>query len=540
MEKIYIFGHQKPDTDSVCSSITLSYLKNQLGLNTVPKVLGHVNNESKFALDYFGIKEPEFLNDVKVQIKNMNYNKNVIVNEKASIADTFKIMQNEGVTGVAVVDDNKKLKGLATLKEIAKTLINGNKDVLNTNLTNICNVLNGEVVLQFEDEIKGNLLVGAYQSSTFSSEINLTSEDILIVGDRYKILDYAINSKLKLLILVGNYDLEEKLLEQAKANKISIVKTSLDTYHTTNSILLANYIETVVGNKSSITVLDTDYRTQLLDIIDKYGHTNYAVVNKNNECLGVVKINDVNQYDKLKVMLVDHNGFSQSVEGIEEAVIEEIVDHHNLLNIGTPQPINFRSMPVGSTCTIIYQMYLESHVEIPKNMAGLMLSAILSDTLLLKSVTTTDYDKKAVEALSKIAEVNIEEYGHEMIKAGFSIKGKKIEELLEEDIKTFRVNDKMVGINQIFTMDYEEIAKDKDEFIEKINDLASGKFDMVITLVTDIEKNGSYVFFDEKSENLVKDIFNDYDFVEGTYIQDLLSRKKQVVPNVMEVLEKKA
>lgn len=540
MEKIYIFGHQKPDTDSVCSSITLSYLKNQLGLNTVPKVLGHVNNESKFALDYFGIKEPEFLNDVKVQIKNMNYNKNVIVNEKSSVADTFKIMQNEGVTGVAVVDDNKKLKGLATLKEIAKTLINGNKDVLNTNLTNICNVLNGEVVLQFEDEIKGNLLVGAYQSSTFSSEINLTSEDILIVGDRYKILDYAINSKLKLLILVGNYDLEEELLEHAKANKISIVKTSLDTYHTTNSILLANYIETVVGNKSSITVLDTDYRTQLLDIIDKYGHTNYAVVNKNNECLGVVKINDVNQYDKLKIMLVDHNGFSQSVEGIEEAIIEEIVDHHNLLNIGTSQPINFRSMPVGSTCTIIYHMYLESHVEIPKNMAGLMLSAILSDTLLLKSVTTTDYDQKAVETLSKIAEVNIEEYGHEMIKAGFSIKGKKIEELLEEDIKTFRVNDKMVGINQIFTMDYEEIIKDKDEFIEKINDLASGKFDMVITLVTDIEKNGSYVFFDEKSENLIKDIFNDYDFVEGTYIQDLLSRKKQVVPNVMGVLEKKA
>lgn len=539
MENIYIFGHQKPDTDSVCASISLSYLKNQLGLKTIPKVLGHVNNEAKYALDYFGVKEPEFLNDVKVQVKNMHYKKGVMIEEKASIRDTFKLMQEEGITGIPVVDKNKNFKALATLKDIAKTLINGDKDILNTNLENIKEALQGEFILKYDDEMKGRILVGSYHSSAFT-ELDLTKDDILIVGNRYKVLKHAIDSKIKLLILTGNNDLEADLLKQAEKNKVNIIKTKLDTYHTTNSILQANYIETVTENKKSISILDTDYRGQFLELIDKYGHTNYAVVNKNNKCLGAISINDANNYEKIKVMLVDHNGFSQSVEGIEEAIIEEVVDHHNLLNIGTPQPINFRSMPVGCTCTIIYHLFLENNIEIPKNIAGIMLSAILSDTLLLKSVTTTDLDRKVVEALAPIAGVDPLIYGHDMVKAGFSIKGRKIEELLEEDIKTFRVNDKMVGINQIFTMDYDDIANDLDNFLEKINDLASGKFDMVITLVTDIEKNGSYVFYDEKSTEIVKDIFNDENFTEGTYIQDLLSRKKQVVPNVMEVLEKMA
>lgn len=540
MGKIYIFGHQKPDTDSVCSSISLSYLKNKLGLNTVPKVLGHVNNESKFALEYFGVKEPEFLNDVKVQVKNMKYNKNITVNETTSINDTFKIMQQERITGVPIVDEHKKLKGLATLKEIAKTLINGNKERLITNIENIKSALNGEIILNFDEEIDGRILVGGFQSSTFLSEVTLTTSDILIVGDRYKVLDYAIESKIKLLVLVGNLDLDETLLQKAKENKVNVIKTNLDSYHTSHSILLSNYISTIIENKNPITIMNTDYRSHFLDMIDKYGHTNYPVVNKNGDCLGLISINDANQFEKLKIMLVDHNGFSQSVEGIEEAIIEEIVDHHNLLNIGTPQPINFRSMPVGSTCTIIYHMFLESGVEIPKDIAGLMLSAILSDTLLLKSVTTTEIDRQAVEKLAPIAGVDVYEYGHNMIKAGFSIKGKKVEDLLEEDIKTFRVNDIMVGISQIFTMDYEDIADKKDEFVNNIDELASGKFDMVITLITDIEKNGSYVLFDRKSENLVKQIFNDDSFAEGTYVQDLLSRKKQVVPNVMEVLEKRA
>ncbi len=537
MEKTYIFGHQKPDTDSVCASITLSYLKNQLGFNTEPKVLGHINNESKFILNYFKVKEPEFLNDVKVQIKNMKFSKEAILSSHASIQDAFNIMHESEETGLCIVDNNNKLEGLFTLKELAKQLVGGNKDILKTNIENIAKVLNGDIFLKFDSEIEGKILAASFQSKTIVDKVELGSDTVLIVGDRYKVLEHAIMKKVKLIILTGDHDLPVPLLKMAKENKINIICTSLDTYHTSNKLILSNYISNVLTEKNPTTIDINDYRNEFLALSESQGYTNYPVVNKENQCLGLLKTNDVNQFQKLHVILVDHNGFSQSVLGIEEAIIDEIIDHHNLLNIGTPQPINFRSMPVGSTCTIIYQMYNENHIKIPKNMAGLMLSAILSDTLLLKSVTTTDIDRQVVEKLANIAEVDVKTYGHEMVKAGFSIKGKKCEELLEEDIKTFRVNEKFVGISQIFTMDYDDIKADMDNFINKIDELASSKFDMVITLITDIERNGSYVFYDRKSENLVRAILNDETFNQGDYIQDLLSRKKQLVPNVMEILK---
>ena len=539
MEKTYIFGHQKPDTDSVCASISLSYLKNAMGMNTVPKVLGHINNETKFALNYFGVKEPEYLNDVKVQVRNMKYNKSCIIEGTASIQDAFMLMQEEEESGVCIVDENKKLIGLITLKELAKQFISGSRDVLKTNINNILKVIDGEKILQFREEIDGRILAATYQSKTIVESVTLTSQDIMIVGDRYKVLEYAIASKVELIIITGGHEISADLLEKAKENKVSIIRTNFDTYHTSNNIILSNYISTILDDKNNpVSISYLDYRTDFLTLSEKLGHTNYPVVNKSGKCLGLLKISDVNQYEKLHVMLVDHNGFSQSVDGIEEAIVDEIVDHHNLLNVGTAAPINFRSMPVGCTCTILYYMYLENGIAIPRDMAGIMLSAILSDTLLLRSVTTTELDKKVVEELAKLAKADVHTYGHDMVKAGFSIKGKKAEELLEEDIKTFRVGNTVVGISQIFTMDYEDIASDMENFVTEIDNLASGKFNIVITLITDIEKNGSYVFFDRKSETLVREVFDNKYFCQGYYVQDLLSRKKQLVPNVMEILER--
>jgi manganese-dependent inorganic pyrophosphatase len=537
LEKIYVFGHQKPDTDSVCASISLSYLKNQLGYKTVPKVLGHINNEAKYALEYFNVKEPEYINDVKVKVRNIHYSKNMMVSEDTSIYDAFNAIQQEKVTGIPVIDQNQKLIGLATLKDIARTLIDGEEGKICTNYQNILKVLNGSEVLKFSDQISGNILTAAYQSQTLIDYISLSHDDILITGDRYKVIEYALECKVQLIILTGDHDIPECLLDIARQNEVSIIKTPFDTNKTSTKLYLANYIKTV-AKPCQIFVNDTDYQSDVADLPIKYGFTNYPVVNNKNKCLGLLSVNDINNYEKQKVILVDHNGFNQSVLGIEEAKIEEVIDHHNLLNIGTPDPINFRSMPVGSTCTIIYSMYLENNVPIPEDMAGVMLSAILSDTLLLKSVTTTSYDREAVKELSRLAKVDANTYGHEMIKAGFSIKGKNPKELIEQDIKTFRANDKMVGISQIFTMDYEEIKANISEFRHYIEDLASGKFDTVIVLVTDIEKNGSYVYFDEKSKYILNSVFDKNDFSEGEYIQDLLSRKKQLVPFVLELLEK--
>lgn len=540
VEKVYVFGHRKPDTDSVCASISYSYLKNQLGENTTPRVLGHINQESKFVLDYFHVKEPEYLNSVKVQIRNIDYHKNFYANEYISVLDAIVKMEENNVTALPIVDSKKHFLNLVTIKELGSMIVkNSFNEKLNTSFQNILNALEGTEILRFSDEISGNVSIASYQSQTFFNEVELSSNDILIVGDRYKVLKYAIEKKVKCIVITGGHDIADDLFELAKKNKVSIISTPYHTFHAGNAIALSNYIKEMLTNKSPVTCNNLDYRTEFIDMANKIGHTNYPVVNVKNECLGLIKVTDVDKYRKQRVILVDHNGFSQSVDGIEEAQIEEIIDHHNLLNVGTPAPINFRSMPVGCTCTIIYRMFLENNVPIPKDIAGIMLSSILSDTLLLRSVTTTEEDKRVVEALAKIAEVDPLKYGHEMVKAGFSIKGKKAEDLITEDIKTFRTNNKVIGISQIFTMDYEDIKADMNNFLDKVDELAGGQYDIVIVLITDIEKNGSYLFYDRKSEEIVKEAINNEALEEGIYIQDLLSRKKQLVPNVMEVVERK-
>ena len=384
----FIFGHRNPDTDSVCSSIALSYLLNETGKSTVPKVLGHLNNESKFVLNYFKIKEPDYLNDTKVRIKDIKYNKKAIAFEDDSIYETFNYMQREGVTAIPLINESKKLTGFVTLKEIAKFLISGDKEVVDTSYENVLKSTGGEALLRFDENIKGNVMVASYQSKTFHEEVELSSQDILIVGDRYKILEYAIDSRVKLIVLTGNHEFPKKLLKKAEKNKVNIIVSKYHSLEAANKVILSNRIKLININSKPITINSKDYRTDFLDLANKEGHTNYPVVNNKGECLGLLKVTNADHYNKQKVILVDHNSLAQSAIGIEEAEITEIIDHHNLGAIGTNTPINFRSMPVGCTCTILYNLFVEKKVPIPKDIAGIMLSAILSDTLIFKSPTT--------------------------------------------------------------------------------------------------------------------------------------------------------
>ena len=255
---------------------------------------------------------------------------------------------------------------------------------------------------------------------------------------------------------------------------------------------------------------------------------------------GLLKLADL--YDKTpkKVILVDHNEFQQSVEGIEEADILEVVDHHKIGNIGTNMPINFRNMPVGSTNTILYLMYRENGVVIPKDIAGLMLSGIISDTLLLKSPTTTEIDRTALNELSRIAEVDPEKYGMEMFKAGSSLKGKTKEEILYTDFKNFEVNYQKIGVGQVYTMDIQEFLSEKDSYVQLINKVAvQNDYSIVALFVTDIIKNGSYVFFNDNSKETLATAFDFSDLDQGFYLDGVVSRKKQMIPNIMRVLDPK-
>lgn len=533
----YVIGHKKPDTDSVCASISYSYLKNKLGWTTEPRVLGNINKETKFVLDYFKVEEPHYLNDVKVQIKNMSYLKDAYINEHTSIAKTFEELQKLGVTGLPLVDENNKLKGYINVKEMAKNIIEGDIYELNTSYANILEVLNGKEILKFDDEIKGEIIAAAYKSKTFTEGIELNNNNILIVADRQYIIDYAIDCGVKLIIIVGDRTFPEELLEKAASKKVNVISTPDSTYVTANRMKLCNYIETININPAPVKFTDSDYRDNFVSISNKYGHTNYPIVNQDNTCVGMLRLIDQNNYEKYKVILVDHNQPIQSVDGLEEAEIMEIIDHHNLGNLGTQIPIQFRSMPVGCTCTLIYQIYKENNIEIPANIAGLMLSAILSDTLLLKSPTTTDMDVEVARKLAAIANLDIQEYGMAMLKAGSSIAGMTIPEIVEQDFKTFKLGETSIGIGQVMTLDFDEIAKDMPKYIAHLDDMCvKNNYKLAVLFVTDAVRNGSYLLYSTGADSIIGDAYKISDVKEGTYLPDMVSRKKQMYPALAAVI----
>lgn len=292
METTYVFGHKKPDTDSVCASIAVAYLKNKLGESAEPRVLGTINKESKFVLDYFGMEEPQFLNDVKVKIKNMNYNKDAIVEEHTSIYDTYRMMSDFGVTGLSMVDKNKQLTGYVNIKEISKYLIDGDLKYIKTSYDNMLGALDAKQILRFDEEIEGNILAATYNSDTFLNDVTLNEDNILIVGNRYKIIDYAIKSGIKLIILVSNMQLPEDLVSIAKKKRINVISTSYDSFKCANMIQIANYTSVINVNPNPITFDTFDFRNDFIDVTTKLGHTNYPVVDNKNKCLGTIRLVD--------------------------------------------------------------------------------------------------------------------------------------------------------------------------------------------------------------------------------------------------------
>ena len=536
--KTMIFGHKKPDSDSVMSAIGLSYLENECGNNTEPRVLGNINKETKYAIDYFNLEEPAYLNDVKLQLKDVNYHKGFFMKENDSIYEGYQYMLNENLTGLPIVKEDDIFSGLITMKDLSRNMLNDDTEKLETSYQNILDVLGGVEILKFDEEIKGNILAAAFDSATFLKNIKLSENEILIVGNRQDIIEYAISSKIKLLVVTGGGAINEDLLEKAKTNKVNVVGTDLDTYHVARLISLANYIKTMVSSYNPTKFLDTDYVDEVMDINNKLKHTNYPVVDKNNKCLGLFRITDLSEKNPKQVILVDHNEKKQTADGIDEAVIKEIIDHHNLGSITTSAPVNFRNMAVGSTCTIVYTMFMEREIKIPKNIAGALLSGVLSDTLILKSPTTTERDKEAVKDLARIAGVNYEEYGMEMLKAGTALDGMSKEDVLYNDFKLYTVGEDTFGVGQFFTMNFDEIEKEMDEYVKVLDSIAeANNYSFLALYVTDIIKNGSYVLYNTKAQDKVEIMYANLDVAEGFFVDKCVSRKKNVIPLVMELFE---
>lgn len=535
----YIFGHKNPDTDSICASISLSYLKNKLGFNTVASTLGNLNPETKYALNYFNVKEPYHLNDVKLQLKDVAYHKGCFIDKNVPIKDAFDYMNKYSLTGIPVVENKNKYYGYVSLKEVAREIITGDFHKINTSYGNLISVLKGTPVLKFDKEISGNVLAATYAKATFIERVTLDNSYILIIGDRAAILDYAIESKVKLIIVIAGIELPQEIIQRAKKNKVNIISTPLSSYEVGKLISFSNYIKDIMRKEESVTFNELDYLSDFIEQSKKLKHTNYPILNSKNECKGLLTLTDTNDVDKKQVILVDHNNSSQSVDGLEEAEILEVIDHHNIGDINTKKPINFRNAGVGSVNTIIYDLYKENNIKIPKEIAGLMASAIISDTLLLTSPTTTIRDTDALINLSKIAKIKYKKYGIELLKQGMTIKGLTNEDILHKDFKTYKVNEKIIGIGQILTADFESMNKKINSLVNYLDEVSHNENIRVVTLfVTDIFENVSYCLYNRDAENIIKNSFDLKEIYEGVPLKDIVSRKIQIAPYIMDAIEK--
>lgn len=511
MDKIYIFGHRNPDTDSVCAAISLSYLKNKMGYNTIPVVLSSINLESKYALNYFNIKEPVFFNDVKIKIKDIDYSKKFTVLDTDSIKDAFVKMNNNDVGKIPVIDSNKKMMGIVSMKDIAKEQLSSNYEKVNSSYDKILDVIDGTEILRFDNEI---------------------------VGDRHSIIEYAVKSGVKLIVVTGEHNIKDEHLELARKNKVNIIMSAYNTLYTSRVFNLCNYTKTIMNTNSILCVNENDNLSDFIEMANKKKYSYYPVLDNKGRCLGIIRLSDVVSNKKKKVILVDHNSYEQSAIGLEETEILEVIDHHNIGNVATNMPINFRNMPVGSTNTIIYTMFRDNNIEIPSDIAGIMLSGIISDTLLFKSPTTTNMDIDAAIVLSHIAKVNYNEYGMAMLKAGSTLKGRTKEEILYTDYKSYPVNDKKIGLSQIFTMNIDEVLEEVEDYVNLMNDICKkSNYYFICLFVTDIINNGSYVIYSDNAKDIIKESFNLSSIYQGIFIKDILSRKKQVVPIIMDYME---
>ena len=504
-EKVYVFGHQSPDTDSVTSAISVAYLKRCLGVNAEARILGEINKETKFVLNYFNVKEPKYLDNVRLQIKDVDYYKGYYINENNTIEDVYKYFNDLNITGAPIVDSNKKIKGVITSKDILSKIINSD-NYIETSYDNLIKELNGKEISRVNDNIKGKVIIDS-------------NNNVVYIEDK-KNKTYIINN-------TNNVD-----------NSENVIKTDLSLVEIVKKVTYSSYIKTIMNDSSFYKFNQNYHFYDFLKEARKLGHNNFPIVGKNNICLGLIRVTDKNTKHNKKVILVDHNESEQSVEGLDEASIIEVVDHHKIGDLSTNDPINFRNMAVGSTNTIVFQMFRERLVKIPYEIAGMMISGILSDTLCLTSSTTTELDKITVTLLANDMKLDYKKYYIEMLKAGTSTEGLTKMEVLTEDYKNFQVDDKKYAVGQTITLDIDNIMKDKEEYLKIMEDKKNNQgLEFILFIVTDVINNGSYILYTKGCEEMLSYAFNISDIHEGVFIKGLTSRKKQVIPYINEYMK---
>nr|WP_294682635.1 putative manganese-dependent inorganic diphosphatase [uncultured Anaerotignum sp.] len=539
-KKVFVIGHKNPDTDSICSAIAYAALKNKVDEGEfVAKRAGEVNNETKYVLDFFDAETPEFIGHVGTQIKDVDIKPTPTLNEDISLKNAWNKMRDMQESTMPVVKDGT-LEGIISVKDIATA----NMDIYETRIlaisrtkyTNVLDAIDGEMLVgNPEEEItKGKILIGAANPDLLENYVE--DGDMLLTGNRFENQLCGIEMNAGCIVVCTGAPISKTIQKLAKENNCKIISTPHDTLMVARLISQSAPVRYFMKKDHLITFNREDFISDIRDTLAKIRHRDFPVLDREGQYCGMLSRRSLLSMDSKKIILVDHNEMAQAVDGIDEAEILEIIDHHRLGSMETALPVYFRNQPVGCTATIVYELYQENDVEVDKKIAGLLCSAILSDTLMFRSPTCTAKDKKAAEELAKIAGIDIQDHAEKMFRAGSSLADKTPEEIFYQDFKKFSGNDKNFGAGQISSMDKAELEQLRPK-IAAYMEGAVKDGEMLFFLLTNIlTESSDLVFAGEGARELVETAFGEAQ-ENWVHVSGLVSRKKQFVPSVLHVLQ---
>lgn len=541
--KVYVVGHKNPDTDSICSAIAYAELKKKVtGEEYVARRAGQINEETQYVLSKFGVKAPEILKNVKLQVKDLDIHKIKGVGPNVSIKDTWTKMQEQGVKTLPILKD-EELVGVISTGDIAKSYMDVYDNRIlsdaKTQYRNIIDTLDGELVTgnlhgYFS---KGKVTIGA--SNPDLMEEFIEKDDLVLLGNRHEAQACAVDIDASCLVLCKNAEVSNELLKKAEEQSIVIIRTPHDTFTAARLINQSIPVKHFMSKGTLLTFRMSDYVEDIKERMTKKKFRDFPILDRHGRFKGFISRRRFMDASKKKVILVDHNERSQAIDGIEEAEIVEIIDHHRLGNIETMGPVFFRNQPVGCTATIVTQMYQEMGVEIPPKIAGLLCSAIISDTLLFRSPTCTAVDEKIAGKLAKTAGIKMEEMAKAMFNAGSSMKGKSAEEICFQDFKQFTVGDTVFGVGQINSMSKEELEEIKEvlaPYLQKA--MEEQKLNMVYFMLTDIlGESTELLCCGSHAKETVISAFDLNEDADRIILPGVVSRKKQLIPTLVSTLQ---
>jgi len=543
--KVWVIGHKNPDTDSICAAICYANLKNkqQDGYEYLPKRAGSINEETKYVLDYFSVKAPEYAEDAGAQAKDVAFRKTAGVSSRISLKKAWELMKTENVVTLPIISNADKLEGLIVTGDIAQSYMDVyDNHILSrarTQYKNIVETLNGIILAGNEHAYFMNGKVVIATGSKDVMEENIEYDDLVIVGDRDESHICAIEENASCLVVTGGIQVSAEVLELANQKDCVIIGTPYDTFTTARLINQSMPIKFFMKKENLATFDIDDYVEEMKEIMSTKRHRDFPILDEEQNYLGMVSRRNLLNMHKKKIILVDHNEKSQAIDGITEAEILEIIDHHRLGSLETMSPVFFRNQPLGCTSTIVYQMYREQGIEIESKIAGLLLSAILSDTLMFRSPTCTTVDEAAAKELAAIAKVEINQHANAMFRAGCNFRSKTTEEIFYQDFKIFHVQEVYFGVAQISAVSREELIELKQKMLAYMKQvLVDKKLDMVYIMLTDILRETTELLCaGEESEKLAEHAYHMKPENGSVVLKGVVSRKKQLIPSFIMALQ---